>query len=184
MSDREVLGIMRDQHDRSAGTGTPPAARQALGLVVWLGVTFVAAALGGVASSVAGSFYTQLNRPDWAPPAAVFGPVWGLLYLMMGLAAWLVWRERGWRGAPVALALFCVQLIANALWTWLFFAWRQGLWSLVDILVLWALIVGTITAFRRVRPFAALLLLPYLAWVSFAAALTLAVWRLNPSLLD
>jgi len=162
---------------------TPSAARQVLGLVGWLAVTVVAAALGGLASAAAGSFYAQLSRPDWAPPAAIFGPVWSMLYLMMGLAAWLVWRERGWRGAPAALALFCVQLVANALWTWLFFAWRLGLWSLIDIVVLWALIVGTIIGFWRVRTLAALLLLPYLAWVSFAAALTLAVWRLNPRLL-
>lgn len=172
-----------DRRDTDLDSRRPPVARQVAGLVTWLAVTVVAAALGGLASAAAGSFYAQLSRPGWAPPAAVFGPVWSVLYLMMGLAAWLVWRERGWRGARVALALFCVQLVANALWTWLFFAWRLGLWSLIDIVVLWGLIVGTIGGFWRVRRLAALLLLPYLAWVSFAAALTLAVWRLNPRLL-
>jgi len=175
--------MMMTREDVSQGIRKPSVARQAAGLLMWLAITIVAATLGGLASAVAGSFYAQLDRPDWAPPAAVFGPVWSVLYLMMSLAAWLVWRERGWRGAPVALALFCVQLVANALWTWLFFAWRLGLWSLVDIVVLWGLIIGTIFGFWRVRPLAALLLAPYLAWVSFAAALTLVVWRLNPRLL-
>lgn len=174
---------MNGHRRKNSDDWTPSVARQTLGLVAWMIVVLVAAALGGLASAAAGSFYAQLDRPDWAPPAAVFGPVWSVLYLMMGLAAWLVWRERGWRGASLALGLFCVQLIANALWTWLFFAWRLGLWSLVDIVVLWFLIIGTISAFWRVRPLAGVLLVPYLAWVSSAAALTLAVWRLNPRLL-
>jgi tryptophan-rich sensory protein len=79
--------------------------------------------------------------------------------------------------------LFLLQLAANALWTWLFFAWRRGALAFGEILVLWALILGTVVAFRRVRPVAGALLLPYLAWVTFAAALTCAVWRANPALL-
>ena len=159
------------------------SSRQALGLAAWLLVAFAAAAVGGVASAGAGSFYAQLARPAWAPPAWLFGPVWSVLYLLQGVAAWLVWRVGGFRGARTALGLFLVQLAANALWTWLFFAWRQGALAFAEVLVLWVLIVATIAAFRRVRPLAAALLLPYLLWVSFAAALTLAVWRLNPRLL-
>jgi tryptophan-rich sensory protein len=102
----------------------------------------------------------------------------------MGIAAWLVWRERGFSGARAALVLFLAQLLANALWTWLFFAWRQGALAFVEILVLWALILATSISFWRVRKVAAVLLIPYLGWVSFAAFLTYAVWKRNPQLLS
>lgn len=157
--------------------------KQAIGLAAWLVLTFSAAAIGAFASAQAGSFYMQLMRPTWAPPAWLFGPVWTLLYLLMAVAAWLVWRAHGWRGAGAALGLFVVQLGANALWTWLFFVWHQGAWAFAEILLLWGLIVGTIMAFWRHQPIAAALLLPYLAWVSFACALTWAMWTLNPSVL-
>lgn len=154
-----------------------------LGLLGWLAVVFAAAALGGSASANAGDFYRELIRPSWAPPGWLFGPVWSVLYLLMGVAAWLVWRARGFAGAKAALLVFLAQLVLNALWTWLFFVWRQGALAFVDILLLWGLIVLTIVLFWRVRPLAGALLLPYLAWVSFASALTWATWRLNPQLL-
>ena len=159
------------------------APRQVLGLLGWLGVTFAAAAVGAVASADTAAFYAQLARPAWAPPAWAFAPVWSLLYLLIGLAAWLAWRERGFSGAGPALCLFAVQLVANALWTWLFFAWRQGALAFVEILVLWVLIAATTVAFWRVRPVAGALMLPYLVWVTFASALTFAMWRLNPGIL-
>lgn len=158
-------------------------ARQAAGLAGWLVFTFAAAALGALASASAAGFYQALSRPAWAPPAWLFGPVWTALYLLMGVAAWLVWRKHGFAGARVALTLFAVQLAANALWTWLFFAWRQGGLALLEILLLWALIVGTMVAFARRNAMAAVLLLPYLAWVSFACALTYSIWKLNPGVL-
>lgn len=158
-------------------------AKQAAGLAVWLAVAFVAAALGGAASIEAGPFYAGLARPEWAPPAALFGPVWTVLYLLMGVAAWLVWRVGGFAAARTALALFLVQLAFNALWSWLFFGWQLGALAFVDILLLWALIVATLIAFWRLRPLAGALLVPYLLWVSFAAALNYAVWRLNPQVL-
>jgi benzodiazapine receptor len=157
--------------------------RQWIGLAGWLVASYAAAAVGGVASARAGDFYQQLVRPAWAPPGWLFGPVWSALYLLMGIAAWLVWRDRGFRGARGALTLFAVQLAANALWTWLFFAWRRGALAFGEILLLWALIVATLLAFWRIRPLAGALLVPYLLWVSFAAALTWSVWRLNPGLL-
>ncbi len=101
----------------------------------------------------------------------------------MGVAAWLVWRARGFAGARSALLVFVVQLAANALWTWLFFVWRQGGLAFAEILLLWLLILVTIGLFWRVSRVAAALLLPYLAWVSFASVLTLATWRLNYELL-
>jgi benzodiazapine receptor len=152
-------------------------------LLVCAAVTFLAAALGGLASVSAASFYAQLARPAWAPPAWLFGPVWSLLYLLMALAAWLVWRRAGLAGARLALGLYVTQLAANALWSWLFFAWRQGAAASVEVLLLWALVLATTLAFWRISRVAAWLLVPYLAWVSFAAVLTFAIWRRNPQLL-
>lgn len=160
-----------------------PRTRQIVGLVAWLAVSGIAAAAGGAASIRAGPFYTQLARPEWAPPPSIFGPVWTILYALMGIAAWLVWRAGGFRAARFALTLFLVQLALNALWTWLFFGWQQGALAFADILVLWALIVATLIAFWRIRPLAGALLVPYLLWVSFAAALNYAVWQLNPQAL-
>lgn len=160
-----------------------PLRKDILGLLVWLAVCFVAAAIGSAASIQTGPFYMQLIRPEWAPPPGVFGPVWSVLYAMMAIAAWLVWRVGGFHAAGTALSLFMVQLVVNALWSWLFFAWHRGALAFADILLLWALIAGTVITFWRVRPLAAALLLPYWLWVSFAAALNYAVWQLNPQIL-
>jgi translocator protein len=160
-----------------------PRRPQWLGLAGWLVLTFGCAAIGAAASSQAGSFYLQLQRPAWAPPAWVFAPVWSALYLLMAIAAWLVWRAHGLRRARVALGLFVLQLAANALWTWLFFAWKQGALAFAEILLLWSLIAGTLAAFWRLQRPAGVLLLPYLAWVTFACALTFATWKLNPGVL-
>jgi benzodiazapine receptor len=153
---------------------------QAIGLVAWLAASFTAATVGAVASANAGAFYQSLTRPAWAPPGWLFGPVWSVLYLLMGVSAWLVWRARGWRGARGALSLFLVQLGVNALWSWLFFAWRLGAASFAGVIVLWLLVAWTLASFWRVRRFAGALLIPYLLWVGFATALTYAIWRLNP----
>ena len=149
-------------------------------LAGWLAASFVAAALGAVATRQAPEFYAQLVRPDWAPPGWLFGPVWTLLYAMMAIAAWRVWRKAGF---GTALYLFLAQLALNALWSWLFFAWRLGGAAFGEILLLWLLIAATVAAFFRIDRLAAALLVPYLAWVSFACALTYAVWRANPQLL-
>ena len=157
--------------------------KQAIGLSAWLVLTFSAAAVGAFASAQAGTFYMQLLRPAWAPPAWLFGPVWSVLYLLMAIAAWRVWRAHGWRGAGLALGLFVVQLGVNSLWTWLFFVWHQGAWAFAEIVLLWGLILGTIMAFWSLQKIAALMLVPYLLWVSFATALTFAMWTLNPAAL-
>ena len=154
-----------------------------MGLCGWLMLAFAAAAIGGAASIHAADFYSRLARPDWAPPAWLFGPAWTVLYLLMGIASWLVWRDCGFKGARWALSFYLAQLAANALWSWLFFAWRQGAGSFFEIIVLWILILCTLTSFWRVRPLAGMLLLPYLAWVTFAAALAFKTWKLNPLLL-
>lgn len=161
----------------------PSLKTQSLGLVGWLVATFAAGSLGAIASARAAKFYGQLFQPSWAPPAWLFGPVWSVLYFLMAVAAWLVWRERGFKGARAALWLFVIQLCANALWTWLFFVLHAGAFSMAEILVLWILIAATIFQFRPVSRLAALLLVPYLTWVSFAFVLTLSLWRLNPAVL-
>lgn len=168
---------------RGHGRSHAPLYVQALGLLGWLLVSFTAAAIGALGSANAGEFYAQLARPEWAPPGWLFAPVWSVLYLLLGVAAWLVWRERGVAGTRGALGLFVIQLAANALWTWLFFVWRLGGLALVEIIVLWFLILAMLIAFARVRTWAGLLLVPYLIWVSYAAALTAAAWRMNPGML-
>lgn len=149
----------------------------------WLVLAFVAAALGGLGSASAPDFYAQLNLPDWAPPAWLFGPVWSALYLMMGVASWLVWRDGGIRKARLALSLYLLQLVINSLWSWLFFTWNLGALAFVEIVVLWFLLLATIVLFRTHNLLASLLLVPYLAWVTFATALAWNAWRMNPTLL-
>ena len=155
-----------------------------MGLLIWLLVTAVAAALGSIASIDAAAFYSSLMRPDWAPPAWLFGPVWTFLYVLMAISAWLVWRERARSRVQPALTLYSMQLAVNALWSWLFFAWHRGLAALADIVLLWFLIIATLVTFWRVRRIAAALLVPYLLWVTFAALLNLRVWQLNGGVLS
>ncbi|MFC1499595.1 TspO/MBR family protein [Candidatus Zixiibacteriota bacterium] len=146
-------------------------------------VTFAAAGIGAAASVNAGRFYMELNRPAWAPSAAVFGPVWTILYTLIALAAFLVVREAGWRLALVPLAIFVLQLALNGVWTWLFFKWHLGGAAFLDIVILLLLVAVTAWVFWGIRPLAGVLMLPYLGWVGFATVLTWSVWRLNPGVL-
>ena len=157
--------------------------RQILALSGWLALSFAAAALGAVASVDAGEFYEQLARPGWAPPKWLFGPVWTILYMTMGVAAWLVWRAHGFERGRTALIIFIIQLGVNALWSWVFFVWRQGAFAFAEVMLLWCLVVATVVSFWRLHRVAGGLLLPYLAWVTFASALTYSTWRLNPDYL-
>ncbi len=159
------------------------ARRQLIGLLIWLAIVFIAAAIGGAASITAEPFYLQLEQPEWAPPASIFGPVWSVLYALMGVAAWLVWCVDGFWGARPALTLFLLQLAVNVLWSWMFFGWHLGGLAFIDILLLLSLIVVMMIMFWHIRPLAAVLLIPYLLWVSFAAALNYSVWQLNPQML-
>lgn len=164
----------------------PPRSRtqQLMGLAGWLALCFATAGVGAVASVNAEAFYSGLVQPSWAPPSWLFGPAWTALFTLMAVAVWLVWRApaepsaRRW-----ALGLFMVQLAANALWSWLFFAWQQGGWAFAEVLVFWVLIFLTCAAFWRIRPLAGALMLPYLAWVAFSACLNWVVWQANPGIL-
>lgn len=152
-------------------------------LVCCLLLCFATAAIGGLASRDAATFYAQLVRPEWAPPGWLFAPVWTGLYLMMAAAAWLAWRARGWPAFGPALCLFVLQLVANGLWTWLFFVWKLGALAFAEVLLLWLLVLANTVLFWRTQRLAGLLLLPYLLWVGFACALTWSVWQANPALL-
>jgi tryptophan-rich sensory protein len=157
--------------------------KQVLGFIGWFAITAAAGAIGAAASLDAATFYLGLARPSWAPPPGVFGPVWSVLYLLMAIAAWLVWRNGGFAARRTALILYVVQLAANALWSVLFFGKHQGALAFADVIVLWVLIVATIVLFSRASKVAAALLVPYLLWVSFASALNYSVWQLNPAAL-
>jgi len=152
-------------------------------LLVFLALTGAAAVLGALASLDANTFYAALDRPAWAPPGWLFGPVWSVLYTAMAVSAWLVWRRHGREGAGGAITLFVVQLGVNAAWSWFFFAWRLGFWAFFVVIALWLLIGATVAAFWPRHRLAAVMLLPYWAWVSFATALTWSVWQRNPALL-
>jgi translocator protein len=165
------------------GLVTNSTSRQLFGLAGWVLVSFAAGAAGAIASVEARAFYGELSRPSWAPPGWVFAPVWSTLYALMAIAAWLVWRRDGFRAARIGLVLFLVQLAVNALWSWLFFAWQQGALAFAEVLVLWILILATTVSFWRYSIIAGVLMIPYLAWVTFASALTYSTWRLNPGLL-
>ena len=150
--------------------------KTAVAVLLCFGLPILAGAIGSIASVTAPEFYAALERPSWSPPGWIFGPVWTALYLMMGLAAFLVWRVRGW---TTLLTFFAVHLAFNALWSWLFFAWRSGLWSFADIVLLWLMIGALIIGFWRIKPLAGALLVPYWAWVTFASALNYDIWRRN-----
>ncbi len=148
-----------------------------LGLIGWVLLSLAAGWVGS--RFMPGAWYAGLAKPSWNPPSWVFAPVWSALYLLMGVAAWLVWRRAGFAGAPTALGLFVLQLVLNSLWSFLFFGLHRPGFAFLEIVALWAAILATLIAFWRVSPPAGALLLPYLAWVSFASALNLQLWRLN-----
>jgi len=154
-----------------------PGMKSWLALAAFIVLCFAAAGLGGLATSrTVDTWYKDLAKPSWTPPGWVFGPVWTLLYLAMAIAAWRVWQGQGLRWP---IALFGVQLLLNAAWSWLFFGLRMPGAACVDVFLLWAAIIATTAVFWRVDLAAGVLFVPYLLWVTFAMALNFAIWRLN-----
>ena len=146
------------------------------GLLPFAAAVAAAALIGGLGVAGTAAEYQNLDQPPWAPPSWLFGPVWTVLYAMIAVAGWLVWRRTGWNRA---LTVYAVQLVLNALWTPIFFGFgRYGL-ALVDIVAMWLLIGATIFLFRPISRAAAWLLVPYWAWVTFATALHAAIWHAN-----
>jgi translocator protein len=151
--------------------------RSWLGLAGWLAICFAAGRFGSLFQP--GAWFDQLAKPSWQPPNWLFGPVWTVLYILMAVAAWLVWKEYGFRGAPLALGLFLLKLVLNAMWSWLFFGLQRPDLAFVEVIVFLAVLAATVVLFWRRRPLAGALMLPYLAWVAFATVLTGTIWWLN-----
>jgi translocator protein len=156
-----------------------PRTRDAFGLAGFLALAFGVMVLGGTAAGRGiVDWYPQLAKPAYTPPGWVFGPLWAMLYPLQAIAGWRVWREHR---SPGATLLFLLQLGLNAAWPWVFFSWQRLDLAFLDCTLLLLAVVATILAFWRVHRGAALLLVPYLAWVAFATVLTRAIWRLNPA---
>ncbi|MFJ6483544.1 MULTISPECIES: TspO/MBR family protein [unclassified Streptomyces] len=166
----------------SSATPAPPphGAGSRRALAAFLVATYGVAFAGALASADAGEVYRSLERPPWAPPAWVFGPVWTVLYATIAIAGWLVWRCPDRPGVRRALTWWSAQLLLNLLWTPLFFGARRYGFALADIVLLLAAIGVTAALFRPLHRTAAALLLPYLLWVAYATALSAAIWHLNP----
>jgi translocator protein len=172
---------------QTAGGASGPAAggaaaRSFVSVIVlagWVALCWSAALPGAV--FMPGEWYASLQKPSWTPPNWIFGPVWTALYTIMGVAAWVVWKRGGFARQGKALSLFLVQLLFNALWSPLFFGMHSPGLAMADLLLLWLVLAATLAAFWKARPVAGALLVPYLAWVSFAGALNFALWRLNAS---
>jgi translocator protein len=134
-------------------------------LTAWSGATFLP-----------GPFYAALQKPAWTPPDQVFAPVWAVLYLMIALSGWIVWRAQG---LGLALWVWLAQLVLNGAWPWIMFGRKQIDWALFEIGVLWLAVGAFIVLAWPVRRSAALLFVPYFLWVTYAAALNFELWRLN-----
>ena len=148
-----------------------------------LGFLFVCLGAGGLGATVTtpeiDGWYATLQKPSWNPPDSVFGPVWTALYVMMAIAAWQVWKPEGFRAAAMPLALFALHLVLNVAWSWIFFGMHRPGWAFAEIVILWAVILATTVTFFRASTSAGWLMVPYLAWVSFAAVLNFTIWWLN-----
>lgn len=151
--------------------------KSVLGALGALVLTFGAAFVGS--RFPVDEWYTSLTKPPWNPPNWLFGPVWSVLYLLMAVSVWLVWRREGVSGAILPLSVFLIQLILNAAWSWLFFGLHEPVFALIEILGLWLAILVNIILFWRMSSISGILLVPYLAWVTFAAFLNYTLWRLN-----
>jgi len=170
-------------------SGENPATRDGRGgmtaigvvmLLVFVGLCLGAGAIGALFTAPGlGTWYAALVKPPWNPPRWIFGPVWTTLYIAMAIAAWIIWRRRNLPGARSGLWLFFVQLALNVAWPAIFFTFRSPELAAIEIVVLWLSITATVVIFFRIARVASLLMAIYLGWVTFAAALTFSIWRLN-----
>jgi tryptophan-rich sensory protein len=155
-------------------------ARQVIALAVSIGICLGAAGLGAILTTPSiHPWYGTLLKPQWTPPNRVFGPVWTALYLSMAVAAWLVWRQDGFSHAKLPLTLFAIQLGMNVAWSGLFFRLRLVGVAFLEVVLLWLFILSTTIEFWPVSRMASWLMLPYFTWVTCAAALNAAIWRMN-----
>jgi tryptophan-rich sensory protein len=151
-----------------------------LGLAILIVLCLGAGGLGAIATTPEiDTWYRTLDKPSWNPPDGIFGPVWTTLFVLMAIAAWLVWKPEGFQANAVPLSFFAVQLLLNIAWSWIFFGLHQPGWAFAEIVILWLAIVATTVGFFRCSRAAGWLMIPYLAWVSFASVLNLTIWRMN-----
>ena len=150
-------------------------------LILSIGVCQLAGLIGGLwTKDAVRTWYMAIKKPGFTPPGWVFGPVWILLYIMMGIALYIVWRSSSVHASKtMALVVFGIQLVLNALWSFAFFYLQNPKAGLIEIIILWIVILVTILLFYQIRKGAALLLLPYFLWVTFAAFLNYSIWMLN-----
>jgi translocator protein len=151
--------------------------QQLVGFALWLILVLAAGYFGSQFEP--GQWYENLVKPSWTPPSWVFGPVWIIMYILMAIAVWLVWKEHGLRGAPWAIGFFVMQLVLNAMWSWIFFGLEAPGWAFAEIVALWGAILTTMLLFFCKNVTAGWLIVPYLAWVTFAAILNATIWLLN-----
>ncbi len=154
--------------------GMTPAPRDYISLAAFLGVVILIAGMGTASTLGAADDYGELVQPAWAPPSWLFGPVWTVLYAMIAIAGWLIWRDEKW---GLSTGLWAGQMVVNGLWSPMFFAWELRLQALVWIVLLDILVAWLIA--RQWKRTAAWLLLPYLAWIAFATVLNASIWWLN-----
>jgi tryptophan-rich sensory protein len=171
----DVIDAMNETHRPASSKKT-----ELLGLAISLGACFLVAAIGGLVTSTSvNDWYLTLRRPAWNPPAWVFGPVWTALYFLMGVSAWLVWKNVPPNNSRLPLALFGFQLLLNLLWSILFFGLQEVGWAAAEIVLLWLTIALMLVLFMRIDRLAGWLLVPYLLWVGFAGVLNFSLWSLN-----
>lgn len=150
-------------------------------LIVSIGLPLAVGAVAGMfTSSEINGWFQSIEKPSWQPPNWVFGPVWTVLYILMGIAFYLVWKNDDAKNHKrMAITLWLIQLVFNFLWSFIFFKEHQLDWALGEILVLWFFILLTIIYFARISTLAAWLMVPYICWVSFASLLTFSIYELN-----
>ncbi len=150
-------------------------------LVVSLLIPLVTGAVAGIfTSSGVKGWYAVANKPSFNPPDWIFAPMWTTLYILMGIALYLVWKKPpATPGKKNALTWFAIQMVLNFCWSFIFFYARQPGWALVEIIAMWVAILLTIIFFRKISKTAAWLLVPYILWVSFASVLNFYIWHLN-----
>ena len=162
--------------------GRRSIAKLSVGLIVSILFCFAAGAIGGMATaSSVDDWYSEVIKPPWNPPNWIFGPVWSILYLMMGVSAWLIWKESQFKKANLELGWFAFHLVLNVLWSVIFFGLQSPGWAAIEIVLLWISIAVSILLFFRRSKLAAIMLVPYLAWVTFAMFLNYSIWYLNRS---
>jgi tryptophan-rich sensory protein len=148
-----------------------------------IGFVLITLTVGGISSyftaGQVNTWFTTVNKPSFNPPNWVFGPVWSVLYIMMGVSVFLVWQQPASKQRTLALPIFGIQLMLNFWWSIIFFKFHAMGWALVEIIALWCSILLTIISFSKLSKLAAWLLVPYIAWVSFATLLNSAFWYLN-----